>query len=342
VGSCPSRDERYDRRHVQASGQRIWYLCPDATRPTGGVQVIYRHVDHLNEAGLQAAVVHERPGFRYPWAPAATPVVSRDQVAPDPATDVVVWPEVYGPSIGSWGPDCRRVILNQNAFNTFLACDFFEPRPLPYADARTIAVVAVSEHNRRWLEYAFPGLQVRRITVAIDERLFTFSSQKATRICLMPRKGADAANQVLHLLRQRGALHDVEVVPIDDRPAAEVAGIMRESLIFLALSSQEGFGLPAAEAMACGCIVVGYDGGGGAEFMRRGLAQVVPPADVMAVAARVEQVLADWRRRPARVLAMGRRASGFVRERYSLERERDDVLRLWRGLLGSPDEARPS
>ncbi len=304
--------------------------------------MIYRHVDELTRSGYRAAVVHERPGFRYRWAPPETPALSRDEVEPDPAHDVVVWPEVYGPAIGSWGPDCRRVILNQNASYTLGSCDFFDPQPLPYQDARTIAVVTVSEHNRRWLGYAFPGLRVRRITVAIDDRLFTPSSEKAARICLMPRKGADGANQVLHILRQRGALEGVEVAPIDGRPAAEVAGIMRESLIFLALSQQEGFGLPAAEAMACGCVVVGYHGGGGAEFMRRGLAYPVPAGDVIAVAARVEQVLADWRRRPGRVLAMGRRASDFVRERYSLQRERDDVLELWRQLLGSPSRTGPS
>ncbi len=304
--------------------------------------MIYRHVDDLNQAGYRAAVVHERPGFRYPWASPGTPVLSRDEVEPDPASDVVVWPEVYGPAIGSWGPACRRVILNQNAFNTFASCDFSDPRPLPYQDGRTIAVVTISEHSRSWLEYAFPGLHVHRITVAIDDRLFTPSPEKAARICLMPRKGAGAANQVLHILRQRGALEGVEVTPIHGQPAAEVARLMRGSLIFLALSQEEGFGLPAAEAMACGCIVVGYDGGGGVEFMRRGLAHVVPPGDVIGVAARVEQVLTEWRRQPARVLAMGRRASGFVRERYTLERERADVLHLWYELLRSTGEtARP-
>ncbi len=320
----------------------IWYVCPDAQPPVGGVQVIYRHVGELTRSGYRAAVVHERPGFRYPWAPPQIPALSRDEVEPDPAHDVVVWPEVYGPAIGTWGPNCRRVIFNQNAFYTFSSCDFFDPQSLPYQDARTMAVITVSEHNRRWLEYAFPGLRARRITVAIDDRLFTPSSQKVTRICLMPRKGADAANQVLHILRQRGALEGVEVVPIDGRPSVEVAAVMRESLIFAALSSQEGFGLPAAEAMACGCVVVGYDGGGGAEFMRRGLAYRVPTGDVIAVAARVEQVLAEWRRRPTRVLAMGQRASRFVRERYSLQRERDDILKLWQQLLTSPSRARTS
>jgi glycosyltransferase involved in cell wall biosynthesis len=314
----------------------IWYICPDATQPTGGVGVIYRHVDHLNDAGIRAMVVHDRPGFRYPWAASVkTPTTSRSEVSPIPSTDVIVWPEVYGPAIGTWALNCRQVILNQNAFNTFIGYDFFQPQGLPYLHHRTIAVIAVSHHSRRWLEYAFPGLKVHHIPPAIDERIFTYSAVKDSRICFMPRRGAETANQVLHILRQRGVLDTVDIVPIDRQPPSEVARIMQRSLVFLALSSQEGFGLPAAEAMACGCIVVGYDAAGGAEFMRPGLADVVPPGDVISFAAQVEEVLAQWRAEPHRLLAMGRRASRFVRRRYSLDREREDVLRFWKGILGS-------
>ena len=41
---------------------------------------------------------------------------------------------------------------------------------------------------------------------------------------------------------------------------------MSESILFLSFGHPEGFGLPVAEAFACGCAVVGYDGLGGKEL----------------------------------------------------------------------------
>ena len=53
--------------------------------------------------------------------------------------------------------------------------------------------------------------------------------------------------------------------PIDGLPQEQVAKVLQESLVFLAFGHPEGFGLPIAEAAACGCYVIGYSerlGGG--------------------------------------------------------------------------------
>ena len=50
------------------------------------------------------------------------------------------------------------------------------------------------------------------------------------------------------------------------RSEAAVADILRESQVFLSFGHPEGFGLPPAEALACGCLVIGYHGGGGREY----------------------------------------------------------------------------
>ena len=47
----------------------VFYLCPDYDVASGGIRTLYRHVDLLNAAGVPAAILHTREGFRCTWFP---------------------------------------------------------------------------------------------------------------------------------------------------------------------------------------------------------------------------------------------------------------------------------
>uniref|UniRef100_UPI00296F171D glycosyltransferase n=1 Tax=Kutzneria viridogrisea TaxID=47990 RepID=UPI00296F171D len=54
--------------------------------------------------------------------------------------------------------------------------------------------------------------------------------------------------------------------PAGDRGGQDPRRVLGESSVFLALGLYEGFGLPIAEALASGCLVLGYAAGGGQEL----------------------------------------------------------------------------
>ena len=237
-----------------------YYLCPDHAAPSGGVRAIYRHVDLLNEAGVDAAVLHHRPGFSCDWFEHSTRVAASPAVALSPR-DVLVVPEIYGPYFDRLPDGPRLVAFNQNAYLTFAR--LAPGQKLTYR--RFEAAMTVSGDSADYLRFAFPGLDVAVVPNSIDADLFRpGEGLPPRRLTLMPRKRREEADQILRLLGDR--LDGWEVVEIDRRPEAEVAGLLRESPIFLALGRQEGFGLPAAEAMASGCFVVGFSGFGGREL----------------------------------------------------------------------------
>jgi glycosyltransferase involved in cell wall biosynthesis len=65
-----------------------------------------------------------------------------------------------------------------------------------------------------------------------------------------------------------------------------IDGIYNASSVYLGASIEEGWGLPPAEAMACGCAFVGTDIGGFREFARSGRNALLSPArDPRALAA---------------------------------------------------------
>jgi glycosyltransferase involved in cell wall biosynthesis len=350
----------------------IYFLCPDDEEPFGGIRTIYRHAAILRRHGYDAYVVHERRGFRYPWSQFDVPVLgwsskryrresssplarlarrTRRHFRPEPAdrpfaqlkgppsfaisdADVVVVPELYGPRIAEIAPGVPKVVFNQGVYLTF----YHYPQdlsgfPFPYRNPDVVATIVPSLDSARFMEHAFPGARVFRVRNSINTELFRFEGDKALQIAYMPRRNCEDARRVLAILAARTALDDVEVVAIHGLPAEEVAAVLRRSAVFLTLGYQEGFGLPGIEAMACGAMVVGFDGNGGREYLLPELSYPIPTADVVAVAATVEQVLADFRLRPERLRERGQRASDFVRSEYSPGAEEEELLAAWSAIL---------
>lgn len=300
---------------------------------SGGGKMLYRHVDILNQHGFTASAVHALPCFRYRWFENKTRV-SFLQPGMVRTSDILVIPEVFGPFMGEIGKGVRKIIYNQGAYNTFNGYQLdSKSRITPYEHEEIDAVLVVSEDSRNYLAHTFNKLRLFRIFYSVDPKVFHFEPQKKKQICFMPRKRFGEIVQVINILKFRGVLRDYELVPVENRSEKEVAALMRESLIYLSTSRTEGFGLPAAEAMACGCIVVGYTGNGGQEFLLPEYAFPVPDSDIVGFAKAVENVITAFDRDPSAVLDRGRRASEFIHRTYTPAAEAGSIVRAWETIM---------
>lgn len=338
---------------------------PDDPYPKGATKSYYRYVDILNSLGHRAFVVHTKPGFRCTWFENETPVVylrpeaepsglrrllgghrsgqargegSRILLegAPEPEVrpdDCLVLLAKFADRFVDRAPGTRKVIFNRGAYMTFTSLPSSEAARRVYFHPDVAAVVTVSEDSKRYLEYGFPGLRVFRHHNSFNTELFRLSEAKKRQLCFMPRKNPSDIKQVIRLLELRGALHDFEVVPIQKMSEREVARAFRESLLFLSSGHPEGFGNPPVEAMACGCLAVGYHGMGGLEFFRDEFSFPVEVGHIVEFASTVERLIALWDAEPERLMTMARRASEFVEQNYSREVERHDIENFWQGIL---------
>ncbi|WP_250034286.1 glycosyltransferase [Paractinoplanes maris] len=317
-----------------ATGPTVYYLAPDNDRPSGGVRVIYRHVDLLGELGIRAAVVHEKAGFRCSWFANETPVVTAAAVVPGRA-DVLVVPEWYGPAMGQVPREPRLVVFNQRAYDTFDSVPYDGTAPgAPYSEPHPVALLAVSDDNVELLRYAFPRIPVHLTRNVIDDRIFFPSSAPRRRLLsYVPHRRHAEREQLLHILRSRGVLRGWDLTAISGRTEEETAAIMRDSAVFLSLSEREGFGLPPAEAMACGSYVVGYPGLAGREFLDPAYSAPVADGDLLALARAVEDACATFDSDPAVPAKKGAEASRQVLSRYSADNLRADLTAFYGPLL---------
>jgi len=341
----------------------IYYLCPEHKNPVGGVRVIYRHVDILNSHGIPAYVVHSTRGFRVDWFENKTPIVywrnnridrlaarlkrrlDTDAVIELPisggsaarihAADILVVPEMYGPDLAAaYGRGIKKVVLNQNCYLTFHGYSFQRDRLIsPYRHKDVLATLINSVDGEEYLHYAFPQLPLHRFRLSIDPQRFSFQAEKKKQICFSRIKNEADAMQVVNILKFRGALKDFDVVPFINRPQSEVAQIYKDSLLMLSFGYPEGFGLPPAEAMACGCVAIGFHGGGGREFFHPEFSYPIEQGDIVGFARTVEEVIQAYEKDPVAILEKGRGAAAYIREHYSPEKEEAEVTTAWQAII---------
>lgn len=312
----------------------VYVYCFDDNNPAKGIKTLYRQVDLLNKNGISAQIVHQQPGFRCTWFEHETLVTWWDQTK-FTQNDTILLPEVLGANIPRIMPGVPKVVFNQNGFLSFHnhVSPLVETRDSPYAHPDVIAALTVSEATANFLSYGFPKFPVFRIFYSIETDVFKYTATKKRQICYLPRQHKDDPDRLLNLLKYRGVLQDLDLISLDGKPEAEMATILQESLIFLNFGSAEGFGLPPAEAMACGCIVIGYDGIGGREFLTPEYGYPIAQGDLVSFAQTIEHVLELWESDRPMVTAIGKHAAKFIRMTYSQSQEESSSLEAWVNIL---------
>jgi glycosyltransferase involved in cell wall biosynthesis len=119
----------------------------------------------------------------------------------------------------------------------------------------------------------------------------------------------------------------------------ELVRLYNSAQVLVSPSLYEGFGLPAAEAMACGTPVIATRAGALPEIIDDGgSGLLVPPADPRALAEAIRRLLAD-RQLCRRMGEAGRRR---ILERFTWRETTRRTVDLYQEVLASRRKARPS
>ena len=260
---------------------RYWLaLHPDIRRPIGGVKQVHRLAEALNHFGRKATIIQEDASFHPGWFTSNVSTISHSDLSSTTKLrsdrDVIILPETFLPALSRYAEGIPKIIFNQNGAYSFGLKDH-DGFPSPdkvlelYAHPDIKHVICVSRHDEMLLKHAFQlgDHRVSRIINGIETTLFRPDVAKQRLISYMPRKNPKDSQVVVALLKKQRWFRQFgwSLQAINGLSQAEVAQVMQKSLIFLAFGHPEGFGLPLAEAAACGCYLIGYSGLGGGELL---------------------------------------------------------------------------
>ena len=319
-----------------ASHRRYWLaLHPDLQRPIGGAKQMHRLAEALSACGRQATLIHGQADFHPGWFQSQVATIALEQWRQRrdlcSSRDVVVLPETFLAALPRYAPGLPKLLFNQNGAYSFglKPGDGFPADPAEvlalYRHPDLVHVLCVSQHDQRLLQQGL-GLGTERVSLlvnAIETDCFRLSGAKARLLSYMPRKHPRDAAIVAALLAQQPWFEGCQLQPIHGLPQAKVAKLLQRSLGFLAFGHPEGFGLPLAEAAACGCALIGYSGLGGRELIslaaEYGVGWDVAFGDWQGFLPAVRDVLQQRVQQPQALAQALQGLSAHVRERYSAE-----------------------
>jgi hypothetical protein len=326
---------------------RIFYLVPAQTRrrldgetwknhikrllfgmqhqlPSGGVKIIYQHCEMLRRHGIEATPVH-LGDFIIDWFPHSIESLTRKEaLATIGIDDILLCPEII-PTAAAEFPCQQKIAFVQNWF----LADIGTGPERRYEDFGFTGLLACSNYIKDYMA-SRSELPCTVVTNGIDLSLFKPSgaSPIGQQVLYQNRRNVSDARAAIALLAPalRAGCQIVELG--NNLSQAEMIRSFQAADIYLAIGYPEGFALPPLEAMACGCVVIGFTGGGGLEHMIDSQsALVAPDGDSVALADCLTRVLQD------KALKEGLREQGLLKaSEFPLARMEREVLGFAEGL----------
>jgi glycosyltransferase involved in cell wall biosynthesis len=259
--------------------KNIIYFSPLTNIPSGGVKVIHRHSEIINEIGGKSEIYyHLGPDKKVNWFDHKCNIKQDNVFSKD--NDFILLPEssIYGIWKQIDQLNIEFGIFVQNGY--LLNKGFENENEIWECYEAAKYIVCISEDAVNCIYTFFPN-QVRkiiRVTYSVDTDLFK-PGAKEKKIAYMPRKMAEHSQFLVTFLRHR-LPREWEIVSIDNMPENEVAGILSRTSIFLAFSGLEGLPVPPVEAALSGNFVIGYTGNGGREYWNPPIFESVNSGDI--------------------------------------------------------------
>ncbi|MCA1943831.1 MAG: glycosyltransferase family 1 protein [Desulfovibrio sp.] len=330
---------------------RTFVFLPPLARGSGGLAVLRALVRTLHAAGHEAfGVLRETQEET-----ADFPCLPWDQALPAPQDLWLVpegWPNALAPGLHA---GARCVVWVQNHGMLFSSL----PEGVSW-DRLPVHFLAISAPVARFIKDVL-GQEAPILRPAVDGTVFFPSDapRQGTagelRIAWMPRKNKALGQQIqaalAHRLQKTPALRGRVVwEPVHGLDQQGVAQALRRSQLFLATGFPEGCPLPPLEAMASGCLVTGFAGHGGWDYLRQawddlpgpwfeshpgapGNALVAPDGDVLAATLALEQAL-RWHAKGDARLAPALAAARDTAARYAPAVFDQTAVALWTRAAG--------
>lgn len=307
------------------------YIPLTQNKPIGGVGALMEYIYSINQiAGISAGAVLSDSPYIKDWLESSFSDIDIYPTNHEAGEkDVIIIPEVC-PDVAKNYPKAKKYlsVLNWKYYEDSLGRN--DPAQLGYQH-----IVTNSLYGHNYLKHKNVTLPITIVSPIINQDLHSitksFNDRPHNSIVILNRKNTHHIQPILNYLKDK--IHQVTIV--NNINPDSLADIFNNNQIFISLGYPEGFGLPAAEAMACGCIVVGFTGGGGTDFLfHKKNSFLAPDGDEKDLLHNLDYVLNELSFTEKRDISG--RASNFILNKYSKINNFKQIYGLFKNDFQNP------
>lgn len=320
---------------------RILYLCPELTAPSGGIKRLYYHVETLRKHGYDAWIVQQGTAQKPFWFETDIESVTLDTCMPFMPDDHIVVPDgLAGDSLAaalSHLQGCNVTLLVLNPYYLLQA-----EKNVPVLQlSEKLSIVSNSPTIASFLAWLYERRNIFTVKTGVDPALF-YPEKKGDPIKIVYTLRKDTMSEMaIHLalrhLHKQGIPVETDVIAIENCSVEDYAQHLRQAHIWLTTALLHGFPRSTLEAMASGCLCLGFAGACGKDIIkvsdgnRTGNFIAANDGDLFSLAMELARVLKALRAGDAAMQDIV--AAGIATAaKHTLEREEQSIVKLWQRL----------
>jgi hypothetical protein len=288
--------------------------------------------------GIDAAVLHEKPGFRPDWMNFDAPRLYRGgkslRLFPD---DLLVVPEVHAAEPEVLKLCKRRVVFVQAS--SYIEAGFGNAGSVRnYGHLGYVGAMTIMPHVGKILKRHY-GVSAAIIPPCIAPWFFgrqggnAESRPRKRELVVCPKSWCQDYPIIRQGLIAGARSLGWSVLELMDKPHRQVARAFLRAALHVNVNCYESFNATVPEAMAAGCVPICYEAFGGKDFLRnKRNAYVFPTHHAYPLLEHTLELMASWDRRTAEIEKI-RRGGRATAARYTEAVTERALLRYFRPLL---------
>jgi hypothetical protein len=289
---------------LEESDYKSYFFLPDFEKPSGGIRLTYDHVKCMNENGFNGVIIHQKKDFFPAWLGESykgIPTIYLEEVQESlklNMEDFFFIPEGFPQlmeMLQKQGAPCKKVVFCQNwyyilnALSPGVSWDHYGVKDC----------LSVSNIQTNYIKMIMPNIRTKNVVGKVDPEQYkpVADTKKLPIVSFIPSRfdgGQKSHNVIKTFYAMFPQYRWIQFKQITGLSNNEYEETLANSAFYIHFDEYSSWGTAPIEAYLSNCLVAGWDGIGGREYMTKNNTWIAPNGDIIRLAIQLSNMIETY------------------------------------------------